>query len=519
MEDKLNLPEPHQPMATPKILVVDDDKFQIDLIQRILKKNQYHVVGYTNSSEALRKTSDLAPDLILLDLVMPDIDGFELCRRLKADEKTHDIPIIILTSRKNQETESRVFELGAVDYITKPYNPITVNARIRNQLDLKQHRDALEQLVQQRTAERDKSQQQFQDLVEKSLVGIAIVQNDRVVYQNPQWTRNVEDQSEKIIGRDFSFIHPDDQKQLIQAYHELLAEKSNIIEIDIRIIPPGKAVISSDVKWAKCRASRFRYQGQDALLINLVDITHTKELERLLLVRNKMASLGRVASGMAHEIRNPLTGITSYLYTLEQLCEQTTLLPKDIDLMKEIIGQLKLASHKVDAVIKRVLDFAKPTAPRMVPIDINQAIDNIMGLTAVTMRKAGISVTAKLEKNLPRCYGDMALIEQVFLNLIQNAGRAVRTVEGEKQVVVTSYSKNKQICITVSDTGPGVPDELKEKIFDPFFTTSSDGSGIGLSIAQRIVTDHNGSIVLQSGPLKGAFFLVTLPIEKRKFKR
>lgn len=111
------------------------------------------------------------------------------------------------------------------------------------------------------------------------------------------------------------------------------------------------------------------------------------------------------------------------------------------------------------------------------------------------------------------------MIEQVILNLIQNAGRAVRTAEGEKQVSVTSYSQDNLICFTVSDTGPGVPDELKEKIFDPFFTTSSDGSGIGLSIAQRIVTDHNGSIALQDGPSHGAFFLVTLPIEKRKFER
>jgi PAS domain S-box-containing protein len=519
MEDRLKLLEPHQPMATPKILVVDDDKFQIELIRRILNKSNYDVIGFTNSSDALKETGAINPDLILLDLVMPDIDGFELCRRLKADGKTRHIPIIILTSRDSQETESKVFELGAVDYITKPYDPVIVNARIRNQLELKQHRDALELLVQKRTAERDKSQQQFQDLVEKSLVGIAIVQNDRVMYQNPEWTRNAEDLSEMIIRKDFSFIHPDDKQQLLKAYRELLTQKSANVEIDIRIVPPGKAVIRTDVKWVKCRASLFRYQGQDALLINLVDITHTKELERLLLVRNKMASLGRVASGMAHEIRNPLTGITSYLYTLEQLCEQKTLLPKDVDLMNEIIGQLKLASHKVDAVIKRVLDFAKPTAPRMVSIDINHAVNNVMGLTSVTMRKAGISITADLEENLPRCYGDMTLIEQVILNLIQNAWRAVRTVEGNKHISVTSYSQTRQICITVSDTGPGVPAELKEKIFDPFFTTSSDGSGIGLSIAQRIVTDHNGSIALQDSPSDGAFFLVTLPIEKRNLKR
>jgi PAS domain S-box-containing protein len=509
----------NEQIAAPKIMVVDDDKFQVELIQRILTKAHYDVIGFSSSSEALKNASALSPDLILLDLVMPKIDGFEVCRRLKDDEMTRDIPIIFLTAQKNQETESRVFELGAVDYITKPYNPIIVNARIRNQIDLKRHRDALELLVQERTAQLDKSQQQFQDLVEKSLVGIAIVQDDRIIYQNPELTRTIENLADKVVAKDFTFIHSDDQPQLIMAYRELMLQRTSIIEVDIRIVPVGRPATSSEIKWVKCRASLFKYQGQNAILINLVDITHTKELEQLLLVRNKMASLGRVASGMAHEIRNPLTGITSYLYTLEQLCEQNTLLPKDIDLMKEIVGQLKLASHKVDAVIKRVLDFSKPTAPQMVPVDINMCLNNALDLTAVTMRKAGIKVTAALTENLPHCFGDVALIEQVILNLIQNAGRAVRSVPGVKEVAVTSYSQDNQICITVSDTGPGVPDNLKEKIFDPFFTTSSDGSGIGLSIAQRIVADHNGTITLQTEPSDGALFLVTFPIEKRKFKR
>jgi signal transduction histidine kinase len=232
-----------------------------------------------------------------------------------------------------------------------------------------------------------------------------------------------------------------------------------------------------------------------------------------------MASLGRIASGMAHEIRNPLTGITSYLYTLEQLCESKTLLPKDIALMREIVSQLKLASHKVDSVIKRVLDFSRPTAPRMALVDINQCLRNVINLTAVIMRKAGIQVYTSLSENLPKCHGDMALMEQVFLNLTQNAARALKSAAPTKKIAISSYTVDNQIHAAVSDSGPGVPDELKEKIFDPFFTTNPDGSGIGLSIAQRIVTDHNGSLTVTSGKLGGAHFTVALPIEKRKFPR
>ena len=427
--------------------------------------------------------------------------------------------MVFVTAKKDQATESQGFELGAVDYVTKPFNPIIIKARIRTHLELKRHRDRLEHLLQERTAERDKSQAQFQDLVEKSLVGIAIVQDREVVYQNPELRRTISDFAEKIHQQNFSFVHPDDLAQLKRIYQKLTDQTINSGEADIRIGSPDGCNGNDAFIWVNCRGSNFNYQGNDALLLNLVDITHTKELEKLLLNRNKMASLGRIASGMAHEIRNPLTGITAYLYTLEQLCELNTLLPKDIDLIKQIVSQLKLASHKVDAVIKRVLDFSRPTAPKMAPIDINQCLNNVLNLTAVTMRKSGIQMNADLSDTLPQCFGDMALIEQVFLNLLQNAGRALKAKNGSKRVEIVSRAQANRIIVTVSDSGPGVPDDIKEKIFDPFFTTNSDGSGIGLSIASRIVSDHNGSLTQTISTLGGAQFEVTLPIEKRKLPR
>jgi signal transduction histidine kinase/CheY-like chemotaxis protein len=511
--------ENHSDTTYPKILIIDDDPIQIQLLANILKLENYEIIGYQDNIKALEDTPGIMPDLILLDLIMPHMDGFEICRKLKSNARTRDIPIIFVTATTDQTTESEGFKLGAVDYITKPFNPVVIQARIRTHIELKQHRDSLEQLLQERTAERDKSRQQFQDLVEKSLVGIAIVQNERLAYQNPELARIVPDLGEKILAKDFEFIHPEHLPQLLNIYQSFVDGQVNVVESDLRIASKGGGGRRADFKWFNCRACTFTYQGREAILINLVDITHTKELEKLLLNRNKMASLGRIASGMAHEIRNPLTGITSYLYTLEQLCDSKTLLPKDIALMREIVGQLKLASHKVDSVIKRVLDFSRPAAPRMALVDINQCLNNVINLTALTMRKAGIQVHTALSDNLPQCHGDMALMEQVFLNLTQNAARALKNVAGSKKIAISSYTVDKQIHIVVSDSGPGVPDELKDKIFDPFFTTNPDGSGIGLSIAQRIVTDHNGSLTVTSGKLGGAHFTVSLPIEKRKFPR
>ena len=512
-------PENHTATTCPKILVIDDDPIQIQLLTNILKAEGYEIIGFQDSLQGLEETPGIMPDLILLDLIMPHMDGFEICRKLKSSAQTRDIPIIFVTATTNQTTESEGFKIGAVDYITKPFNPVVIQARVRTHLELKRHRDSLEQLVRERTAERDKSRQQFQDLVEKSMVGIAIVQNEKLSYQNPELTRIVPDLGEKIMTRDFGFIHPEHLPQLLSVYQGFIDGQVSNAEADLRIASKGGGSRGAEFKWFNCRANTFTYQSQEAILINLVDITHTKELEKLLLNRNKMASLGRIASGMAHEIRNPLTGITSYLYTLEQLCDSKTLLPKDIALMKEIVSQLKLASHKVDSVIKRVLDFSRPAAPRMALVDINQCLSNVINLTAVTMRKAGIQVSTSLSEKLPRCHGDMALMEQVFLNLTQNAARALKKTTGTKKIAIGSDTVENQIHITVSDSGPGVPDELKDKIFDPFFTTNPDGSGIGLSIAQRIVTDHNGSLSVTSGKLGGAHFTVSLPIEKRKFPR
>ena len=120
-----------------------------------------------------------------------------------------------------------------------------------------------------------------------------------------------------------------------------------------------------------------------------------------------------------------------------------------------------------------------------------------------------------LSTDLPMCYADSQLIEQVILNLVNNAAKAMQNNEGSKMLEIRSYSKNNRIFLTVSDSGPGIPMSTKEKIFDPFFTTESDGSGIGLAISQRIINDHSGTVHVDSSKWGGAEFTIELPIDKR----
>ena len=371
--------------------------------------------------------------------------------------------------------------------------------------DMKQTEDALR-----------KSEQQFRDLIENSPVGLSIIQNGRVVYENPEQKKMYSLAMESSLLKFLDSVHPDDIENVEQALECISHGTRGTVETDFRFYPPDGTGGKSQMRWFQCRVTRFQYQGREAFLLNAVDITEAKQLEHQLLIKNKMLSLGRVAAGIAHEIRNPLTGINTYLYTIEDLCESDRLCLEDVKVIRQILTQIQVASNKIESVIKRVMDFSKPGAPRMVRTNINESLEEAIELSSVTMRKNGIKFEKSLAANLPQCYADPHLIEQVVLNLITNAARAMeKSTNGNKRVEIKSSAENNTLCIQVADAGPGVPSELREKIFDPFFTTKDDGSGIGLNIAQRIVADHNGTISLGTSRWGGAEFKIELPIERR----
>jgi signal transduction histidine kinase len=239
-------------------------------------------------------------------------------------------------------------------------------------------------------------------------------------------------------------------------------------------------------------------------------MTKSMELEQLLFRQDKMASLGRVAAGIAHEIRNPLSGINIYLDALEKLVDRPDSRPKVV----QVIDQLQSASRKIESVIRKVMDFAKPGKPNFVHIQINRPVEDALNLTAVTMRKSGIVIEKEFADNIPNCYADPHLIEEAVLNLINNAAEAMRKMDAGKKIAIRTGVTADHVFIKVSDSGPGVPMELKNKVFDPFFTTKNDGTGIGLSLCHRIVTDHKGVLSIDKGILGGAEFRLEIPIRK-----
>ena len=363
------------------------------------------------------------------------------------------------------------------------------------------------------------NERRFLHLMEDSLVGMCIIRQNRIVYQNFILRKLLGSLPESFGTDFFDHLHPDDVEKFKDMYRQITSGKRRTAEADVRFYRPGVNGGKMTPCWVQCRVSPINHQIENAILLQMMDITRIKEMENLLTVNQKMSSLGHVAAGIAHEIRNPLTGINSYLYTLEDLCNSEIIEGDQIETVKQIVSQFQIASDKIEAVVKRVLDFSRPNTPKMVLIDLNKCIEDTVSLSAVALRKDDIQLETSLESNLPKCYGDTHLIEQVLLNLINNAAKAMEKNQTAKKIQIASYCKENRLFIQVSDSGPGIPKEFIHRVFDPFFTTHNDGSGIGLNIAQRIVEDHHGTLKILTSKWGGATLSVELPIDKRRNSR
>jgi PAS domain S-box-containing protein len=381
---------------------------------------------------------------------------------------------------------------------------ISVARRIGRTIERKQGRKALEE-----------SEKRFRDLVENSLTCISIIQNDKIVYKNPEYERLFGSSNNSFILPDYGNIHPEDVAAVDTAIRKYLEGSLRFADMEFRFYPSQNVNagvdITGNLKWFHCRVSTIEHRGKNAILVNLMDISRAKELEHLLRIQDKMTSLGRVAAGIAHEIRNPLSGINIYLKALEKIIRKS----QNDEKISSILSQLQSASNKIESVIRRVMDFSRPSEPAFIRTDINRPVEEAVNLSAVTLRKSGIQLKMKLCPDLPECLADPHMIEQVILNLVSNASEAMKHMEGNKKIEIDTELRQGAVCIRVSDSGPGVPEKMMENIFDPFYTTKSSSSGIGLSICHRIVTDHGGTLDVSTADIGGAAFLVKIPAERK----
>ena len=247
------------------------------------------------------------------------------------------------------------------------------------------------------------------------------------------------------------------------------------------------------------------------------DLTQVEQLEERERLRDRLASLGEMAAGIAHELKNPLAGIEVMAGLLRRQ------VPDSVDaqsLLADIMSEAKLAN----AILVEMLEFVRPIRLQVEHTALADVVHQAVTLAETKAPRGNVSVAVEMPADLPMIEGDHHQLCQVFTNLVANAFEAL---EGKGQITITvssgameqdpAFGREPQkpvlmVVVDVADDGPGVPEELTDRIFNPFFTTKPQGSGLGLAIVRKIVDAHDGRIDLSSSPATGTRFRVTLPV-------
>ena len=309
---------------------------------------------------------------------------------------------------------------------------------------------------------------------------------------------------EEVIGKSDYEIMPD-QKEAEKniADDQLVFETRRAIEITEHMTGAnGKEYWFDAIK-----VPQFDDKRNVTGLIGIArDITERKQMQEQLIVTGRLASIGELASGIAHELNNPLTGVIGFAQLL---------LSRDIaDDLKKDIEVMYSEAQRAAEVVKNLLTFARKHAPVKQLVDINSIIDKVLELRAYEQRVSNIQVNTHFAPDLPEIMADYFQLQQVFLNIVINAEHFMIEAHNRGTLTITTERADDIITASFADDGPGISRENLGHLFDPFFTTKEvgKGTGLGLSICHGVLTEHGGRIYAESELGKGATFVVELPI-------
>jgi signal transduction histidine kinase len=230
------------------------------------------------------------------------------------------------------------------------------------------------------------------------------------------------------------------------------------------------------------------------------------KIRKQLFQLEKLSSIGQITSEVFHELATPITGVIGYSgFLLEHECD---------DIIKNSLRKINTEAERCQNIIRNLLTFARKSEDDRTSININDVIRKSIDIKSYQLKMDNIQVTMNLDSNLPNIMGNFNLIQQVIMNIINNAHHAMKTCEGDRQLTVTSRCDDQNIYVSIDDTGPGIPEDKLEEIFTPFFTTKGpeEGTGLGLSISRDIIQDHDGEIYADSQEGKGTTFYIKIPI-------
>lgn len=500
------------------ILVVEDDNAHAGAISRSIKAGIPGAVTHLVRSlaEYHGTIATDPPDLAVMEMNLPDGKAFEA---LVWPPEDGPFPIIIMTAFGNEALAVAAMKAGALDYIVKSPEafsslPQTVSSAMSN-WRLLQDRKSAESLLRE-------SENRYRNLVSCSPFAVLVNSGDRVVLANNACLALFGARDEKeLLGRSpYELFHPDFHGKIRERIRLLRERGEPVPLMEEKIVRlDGKAV---DVEVI---AAPFSLKGENDIHVILRDISVSKQLEQereklteQLYHAQRMEDIGRLIGGVAHDFNNHLTAIIG--------CSQIILNKLSAD--SELRGFAEMvcsAGEKAAGITQSLLAFSRKQALEMRPVDVRVIIDNIAKLMR---RLIGEDVELEVEQGEAPLFvnGDVSRMEQVLMNLATNARDAmpeggtitIRTesvrLDREFMSVYGWGRPGDYALISFSDTGCGIPDDMREKIFEPFFTSkdAGKGTGLGLSIVHGIIQQHGGHIRLESSPDKGTAFLVYLPL-------
>jgi len=298
-----------------------------------------------------------------------------------------------------------------------------------------------------------------------------------------------------------SFLYP-----ALQEY-ELTTDAMTELVLRVLLFFVAALVVSGFAVDNRRQTSRYQQLAAELAETNRQLRTVQAEARR----SERLAALGQLSAGLAHEIRNPLGVIRGSAEMLNRKLEASN------PVASELAGYISAEVDRVSLMVGRFLDFARPLHAETSPQAVPELVDRALKSVAEQWRGAEVRVEHEYQNDLPLAQLDDSLCEQAFVNLIQNAYEAMGNDGGTLRAQISKATRNDRpgVEIRLADTGPGIPAELREQIFNPFVTTKKTGTGLGLSIVSKILDEHRGSIRLESAPNEGACFVIFLPAEEK----
>ena len=492
----------HPPKAD--ILAIDDTPENLALLSQMLTEKGYKVRSVTKGSTAIRGVKAAPPDLILLDVKMPELNGYEVCQQLKADDRTKDIPIIFISALGDVFDKVKAFQVGGVDYITKPFQVEEVLARLdthltirRLQIKLEAQNNRLQQEIVQKTAAEDKFAKAFRAC--PNPIVIATCDSGQILEVNHSFLQMSGYDVAEVVNNNLDRLY---SASALEVYHQAFAKTQS--QGYVRNLEFDFPTKSNKVKTVLLSMEVIELGETKCTLQILNDITERKRLE------NEFISL------VSHELRTPMTSTIGALDLLNS-GQLGTL----SDRGKQILQVAIRNSERLIRLVNDILDLERMKSGKIAiePVRCNlhpllvQAIETMQAMAT----KAGVNLILEPCDALVQMVFnlDSDRILQTLTNLLSNG---IKFTEPGGTVKLTATVRDNCCRIVVRDTGRGIPADKLESIFERFQqvdasdSRSKGGTGLGLAICRHIVQRHEGKIWAASELGKGSAFYIELPL-------